>query len=86
MAQLTSAFASSHGIMVTSELSDWLHHFAEFDRTVPLVDSDGNKRQFDELLASAPADAVDKIAPNKINERYKQMHACLLYTSPSPRD
>lgn len=77
MAQLTSAFASSHGIMVTSELSDWLHHFAEFDRTVPLVDANGRKREFDELLASAPADAAERIAPERINARFAQMQAAL---------
>jgi 3-O-methylgallate 3,4-dioxygenase len=77
MAQLTSAFASSHGIMVTSELSDWLHHFSEFDRTVPLIDPAGKRRQFDELLASAPADAADRIAPAKISEKFKQMHDAL---------
>jgi len=77
MAQLTSAFASSHGIMVTSELSDWLHHFAEFDRTVPLVDPNGNKRQFDELLKNAPADAAERLAPAKISERFEKMHIAL---------
>jgi len=77
MAQLTTAFGSSHGIMVTSDLSDWLHHFDEFDRTTPLVDPDGKRRTFDELLASAPADAGDRIAPDKIRQRYEQMHAAL---------
>ena len=77
MAQLTSAFASSHGIMVTSELTDWLNHFAEFDRTVPLVDAAGNKREFDDLLAKAPPDATDRIAPDLVSQRYTQMHAAL---------
>ena len=73
MGQLTAGFASSHGIMVTSELDDWLSHFVEFDRTVPLVGPLGYKHSFDELLASAPENASERIAPDLLITRYRQM-------------
>jgi 3-O-methylgallate 3,4-dioxygenase len=77
MAKLTSAFASSHGVMVTTELEDWLGHFSEFDRIVPLIDAEGRRCTYDELLARAPTDAAERIAPDIIRNRFAQMHQSL---------
>jgi 3-O-methylgallate 3,4-dioxygenase len=77
MAQLASAYASSHGIMVTSELEDWLEHFSQFDRTVPLIDPNGRERIYDDLLAHAPADSAARISPDLIKSRFSQMHQAL---------
>ncbi len=77
MAQFTSAFASSHGIMVTTELDDWLGHFSQFDRTVPLIDANGRERSYDDLLASAPHDAAALVVPDLVKSRFTQMHQAL---------
>ena len=73
MGHLVAGFASSHGIMVTSELEDWLHHFSAFDRTVPLIGPLGYKHTFEELLARAPENAAAHILPEKLIQRYGQM-------------
>ncbi len=72
MALLTTAFASSHGIMINAGLEDWLGRFEEFDRLAPLVDPEGRTRTYDDLLASAPKEAASQIAPDAIRSRYSE--------------
>jgi 3-O-methylgallate 3,4-dioxygenase len=77
MAELTNAFGSSHGVMVTSDLYDWLNNFAEFDKTMNLVDLNGNKCRYEDLLQQTPNSASNLISPLAIASRFEKMKAAL---------
>ena len=42
MARLAAAFASSHSVMLTCELEDWLTKFRDRDDRLPFYDKLGN--------------------------------------------
>jgi len=43
MARLAAAFASSHSVMLTCELEDWLTKFRDRDDRLPFYDKLGNR-------------------------------------------
>jgi len=71
MATLAAAFGSSHSVMLSSTLDDWLHGFGESDLRMPYFDRDGRRISYQELLASAPANARDYITKERIAERWR---------------
>ena len=77
MARLVAGFASSHSPMLTATLEDWEHHFGQRDRTRPHIDLAGNPASFDILLATAPADALARIAPEKLAARHAETRAAM---------
>ena len=64
MAQLCAAFGSSHSIMLTATREDWLTASGESDRRMPLFDTSGAPRDYQELLAAAPADSALRVTPD----------------------
>jgi 3-O-methylgallate 3,4-dioxygenase len=71
MARLAAAFGSSHTLMLTCELDDWVSRFEERDRSLPLYDCDGNLRSYDDFLARVPATASDLVTASAITQRFK---------------
>jgi 3-O-methylgallate 3,4-dioxygenase len=70
MAQLVAAFGSSHSPMLAARAEDWNGGFLTRDRARPHVDLDGNPCNYDTLLARAPADAMERIAPVLLARRH----------------
>lgn len=71
MAQLVAAFGSSHSIMLVSQREDWQHHFKVIDpKNVHYYDKQGNKTDYERLLAAAPAGSAAMVTPDKMGERY----------------
>ena len=66
MATLAAAFGSSHSVMLSSTLDDWLHGFSESDLRMPYFDRGGRRISYHELLANAPANACDYITKDRI--------------------
>jgi hypothetical protein len=66
MAQLVAAFGSSHSPMLASRIEDWQSGFLARDQARQFVDLDGNACNYAELLARAPADALQRIAPEHL--------------------
>jgi hypothetical protein len=71
MATLAAAFGSSHSVMLSSTLDDWLHGFGESDLRMPYFDRDGGRISYQELLARAPANAREYITKERIAERWR---------------
>ena len=70
MATLAAAFGSSHSVMLSSTLEDWLHGFNESDLRMPYFDRGGRRISYQELLANAPPNARDYITRDRIAERF----------------
>jgi 3-O-methylgallate 3,4-dioxygenase len=70
MAKLAAAFATSHSVMLTCELEDWLTKFRDRDDRLPFYDKLGNRIPWSQVLAEAPANAGDLITPEAITARY----------------
>jgi Catalytic LigB subunit of aromatic ring-opening dioxygenase len=70
MASLAAAFGSSHSVMLSSELKDWLGGFRQSDPRMKYYDREGRPRSYDEVLAGAPADAASRVTPEAITGRY----------------
>jgi Catalytic LigB subunit of aromatic ring-opening dioxygenase len=70
MARLVAAFGSSHSPMLASHAEDWQSGFLTRDRARQFVDFDGNPCNYDTLLARAPADALERIAPQHLTRRH----------------
>jgi 3-O-methylgallate 3,4-dioxygenase len=70
MAQLVAAFGSSHSPMLASRIEDWQSGFLNRDQARQFVDLDGNACNYTELLARAPADAQQRIAPEQLARRH----------------
>jgi Catalytic LigB subunit of aromatic ring-opening dioxygenase len=66
MARLVAAFGSSHSIMLTATGEDWISHFRESDRTMPLFDKTGAATSYEKLLAEAPADSESLVTREKM--------------------
>ena len=70
MAELVAAFGSSHSVMLAATRDDWIAKFRETDPRMPLIDKHGQQRNYNELLAGAPADAADMVTPEKMAAAY----------------
>jgi len=78
MARLAAAFGSSHSVMLTAGLDDWLTRFRESDLRMPYYDHAGNPCTFADVLARAPADAADRITATAITERFEAVQAAMV--------
>jgi 3-O-methylgallate 3,4-dioxygenase len=87
MAQLVAAFGSSHSIMLVSQREDWQHGFRAIDtKNVHYYDKQGNKTDYDALLAAAPAGAQAMVTPEKMGERFDAAEAAMDQLSQRIRD
>ena len=78
MARLVAAFGSSHSIMLVSQREDWQHGFRVIDtRNVHYYDKQGNKTDYEALLAAAPADTEELVTPQKMSERFDAAEAAM---------
>ena len=77
MARLVAAFGSSHSPMLASRIEDWQSGFLARDQARQFVDLDGNECSYSELLARAPADAVQRIAPEHLARRHGEAMAAI---------
>lgn len=73
MAELAAAFGSSHSVMLAATREDWIANFRKTDPGMPLIDKSGQKHSYDELLALAPADAADRVTPDKMSAAFDRM-------------
>ena len=78
MARLVAAFGSSHSVMLTCELEDWLTRFRDSDRRMPFYDQNGTNRSYDDLLAAAdPGKAARLVTPEAIARTFNATHAAM---------
>jgi 3-O-methylgallate 3,4-dioxygenase len=78
MARVVAGFAASHSPMVAARAEDWVSGaFGPRDRARALVGLDGAPCRYDDALARAPADAMDRIAPDRLAARHAQVQAAL---------
>jgi 3-O-methylgallate 3,4-dioxygenase len=64
--------------MLASRIEDWQgSSFLYRDRARQLVDLNGNACTYDELLAKAPADALERIAPEQLARRHGEATAAI---------
>jgi hypothetical protein len=78
MAKLVAAFGSSHSIMLVSQREDWQNGFRVIDtKNAHYYDKNGNKTDYDTLLASAPAGAEAMVTTEKMGERYDACEAAM---------
>lgn len=77
MARLVAAFGSSHSPMLAARAEDWHSGFLSRDRARAHVDLDGNPCTYDTLLARAPADAMERIAPAVLARRHAEITAAI---------
>src|SRR6185312_13801168 len=75
MARLVAAFGSSHSPMLASSVEEWQTNFLPRDRARQFVDFDGNPCDYTTLLARAPADAPERIAPEQLARRHGEAMA-----------
>jgi len=78
MARLVAAFGSSHSIMLVSQREDWQHNFKLIDpKNAHYYDKQGNKTDYDALLAAAPAGSEAMVTPEKMGQRYDAAEAAM---------
>lgn len=77
MATLAAAFGSSHSVMLTATLDDWLTRFRETDVRMPYYNHNGDPCTFADVLARAPVDAADRITPSAITARFDEVQAAM---------
>lgn len=78
MARLVAAFGSSHSVMLTCELEDWLSRFRESDRRMPFYDREGRTLSYDELLSRADAERARRlVTPEAITRNFQATHAAM---------
>lgn len=70
MARLVAAFGSSHSPMLASTVEGWQTNFLARDQARQFVDFDGNACDYATLLARAPRDALERIAPEHLARRH----------------
>lgn len=75
MARLIAAFGSSHSVMLTCTLHDWLRGFRTFDLRGSFHDRKGKVVSYQELLAMAPPDAGRYVTDEAITARFHQVQA-----------
>jgi 3-O-methylgallate 3,4-dioxygenase len=77
MARLVAAFGTSHSPMLASSVEEWRTVFLARDKARQFVDFDGNACNYDRLLARAPADALERIAPDQLTRRHGEAMAAM---------
>ena len=77
MARLVAAFGTSHSPMLASRVEDWQTGFLARDKARQFVDFDGNPCDYDTLLARAPVDALERIAPSQLARRHDEAMAAM---------
>lgn len=77
MARLVAAFGSSHSPMLASSVEEWRTNFLTRDRARQFIDLDGNGCDYATLLAQAPADALERIAPEHLARRHGEAMAAM---------
>jgi 3-O-methylgallate 3,4-dioxygenase len=77
MTRLVAAFGTSHSPMLASRVEDWQTGFLARDKARQFVDFDGNACDFDTLLSRAPADALERIAPEHLARRHGEAMAAM---------
>jgi hypothetical protein len=77
MAQFIAAFGTSHSPMLASRAEDWQGGFLARDQARQFVDFEGNPCDYDTLLARAPADAQERIAPEHLARRHGEAMAAM---------
>jgi 3-O-methylgallate 3,4-dioxygenase len=78
MADLVAGFGSSHSPMLAASVQDWLDGaFISRDRARAFIDLDGSPCRYDDLLARAPADAIERIAPALLTQRHAETKAAI---------
>ena len=77
MGQLVAAFGSSHSPMLASRVEDWRDGFLSRDRARQFIDLDGNPCDYPALLRKAPADALQRIAPERLAARHAEAMAAM---------
>jgi hypothetical protein len=70
MARLAAGFASSHSVMLTCELEDWIAKFRDRDDRLPFYDKLGNRIPYQQVLAEAPKNAATLVTPEAITKRF----------------
>ncbi|WP_119157077.1 protocatechuate 3,4-dioxygenase [Caldimonas tepidiphila] len=78
MARLVAAFGSSHSIMLVSRREDWQHGFRVIDtKNAHYYDKQGNRTDYEALLAAAPPGSEALASPEKLGERYDAAEAAM---------
>jgi hypothetical protein len=77
MAQITAAFGSSHSVMLTCELEDWVSRFRDRDHVLPFYDRAGNPLSYAQVLAEAPTNAAQLVTPEAITRRFHETQAAM---------
>ncbi len=77
MANLVAAFGSSHSPMLASSVEEWRTNFLPRDQARQYVDFDGNACDYATLLTRAPADALERIAPEHLARRHGEAMAAM---------
>jgi len=75
MARLVAGFGSSHSVMLTCTLRDWLRGFRAFDPKGSFHDRKGNVVSYAQLLALAPPEAARLISDEAVTRRFEQVQA-----------
>src|SRR4029450_9675880 len=78
MARLVAAFGSSHSIMLASQREDWQHGFKQIDpKNKYYYDRQGNKTDFESLMAHATPATAAMVTPERMGERFDQAQAAM---------
>ena len=75
MARLVAGFGTSHSPMLACAAADWTASFLPRDKARQHYDFDGRPCRYDDILATAPADALDRIAPGPMAQRRAEIDA-----------
>lgn len=77
MARLVAAFGSSHTPMLAATVEEWGSGFLARDKARAFVDFDGNACRYEDLAERAPADALQRIAPEALARRHGEAMAAM---------
>jgi hypothetical protein len=75
MARLIAGFGTSHSPMLACAAEDWTASFLPRDKARQHYDFGGRPCRYDDILAMAPADAMDRIAPAAMAARRAEIDA-----------
>ncbi len=70
MARIAAAFASSHSVMLTCELEDWIAKFRDRDDRLPFYDKLGKRLSYQQVIDEAPKNAAALVTPEAITQRF----------------
>ena len=77
MARIAAAFASSHSVMLSCELEDWISKFRDRDDRLPFYDKLGHPLTYAQVMAAAPANAASLVTPEAITKRFHDTQAAM---------